>query len=928
MLEEKSIKNWLKRKVRFTQALLVAFLITGGIASANVVVGTGTGNGDNTITDSEVNVLGSKNAIKKEKKSSVVGDENTVEESEDVNVVGNKNTVKNSNRQNVMGSDNEITGRDQGTNSGKKRTTVDTIIGGGNKISGNNTYMKGYESLTVIGNNNESVNPSSGIVIGDNQQIGTIDETVVIGSMRPEDKKDRNNAQGHKSVIIGYQAGGKDEQCSGGFNVAIGHSARVDGWMGAVTGYNSHIKAKDGHFLSIYGAENKISGDMGDGWVNMRAYANSIVGSWNKIEDSNNSMIFGAGNKVSHAMSITEKVEEVNGNGVYLSYRSQGGEAYSDINNKDMADLAMLNGGSVMTLGNANVIDYAIRSQVLGTGNILKGTNTKESTMNSINGYRNIGTNIKNMSLLGNGNKVSETKNGVVIGDYHELNGGNNNIILGSMETREEEETRTYIPMISTDEKPKPLEYKVKKQVAVKKHKDNISNAVMIGYNTDVEKDGGVALGSEAVSNIDKEIVGWDVSKEKASMESTPIWKSTRAALSVGDVENKVTRQITGVAAGRADTDAVNVAQLKSVLSHPFHVFSGGNASTKGTDISNGTDLTFYKMNWEFRDGLKAAVEGEGENRRVVVSLDKENLKKDPDFKGTKGDKGDKGDTGAVGPQGTKGDKGDKGDTGAVGPKGEPGKDGKNGEGAKVLAGNNIKVDSKEKKQGEDKVIENTISLTEDIKVKTVSTDSINVGDTVKISKEGINAGKQKITNVADGKADSDAVNVKQLNEVKKEVKENTKEMTKKLYHLGEEIDGVRSEARGIGALSASLAALHPMQYDKAKPNQVMAGVGTYRDKQAVAVGMTHYFTENLMMTAGVSLAETSNTKAMANVGLTWKFGSKEEGEDIKISEDVILKEQLGKLTMENRNQKQENLELKSRVEKLEQKLEAILNQR
>ncbi len=152
--------------------------------------------------------------------------------------------------------------------------------------------------------------------------------------------------------------------------------------------------------------------------------------------------------------------------------------------------------------------------------------------------------------------------------------------------------------------------------------------------------------------------------------------------------------------------------------------------------------------------------------------------------------------------------------------------------------------------------------------------------------------------------------------------------MTKKLYHLGEEIDGVRSEARGIGALSASLAALHPMQYDKAKPNQVMAGVGTYRDKQAVAVGMTHYFTENLMMTAGVSLAETSNTKAMANVGVTWKFGSKEEGEDIKISEDVILKEQLGKLTMENRNQKQENLELKSRVEKLEQKLEAILNQR
>ena len=99
MLEEKSVKHWLKRKVKVTEALLVAFLITGGIASANVVVGTGTGNGDNTITDSEVNVLGSKNTIKKEKKSSVIGEENTVEESEDVNVVGNKNTVKNSDRQ-------------------------------------------------------------------------------------------------------------------------------------------------------------------------------------------------------------------------------------------------------------------------------------------------------------------------------------------------------------------------------------------------------------------------------------------------------------------------------------------------------------------------------------------------------------------------------------------------------------------------------------------------------------------------------------------------------------------------------------------------------------------------------------------------------------------------------------------------------------
>ena len=152
--------------------------------------------------------------------------------------------------------------------------------------------------------------------------------------------------------------------------------------------------------------------------------------------------------------------------------------------------------------------------------------------------------------------------------------------------------------------------------------------------------------------------------------------------------------------------------------------------------------------------------------------------------------------------------------------------------------------------------------------------------------------------------------------------------MTKKLYHLGEEIDGVRSEARGIGALSASLAALHPMQYDKAKPNQVMAGVGTYRDKQAVAVGMTHYFTENLMMTAGVSLAETSNTKAMANVGLTWKFGKGDDRENLPevykegpISSIQVMQGKM--MNLENINKEQQ-----TKIEMLEKQVKLLLENR
>ena len=186
----------------------------------------------------------------------------------------------------------------------------------------------------------------------------------------------------------------------------------------------------------------------------------------------------------------------------------------------------------------------------------------------------------------------------------------------------------------------------------------------------------------------------------------------------------------------------------------------------------------------------------------------------------------------------------------------------------------------------------------------------------------------RQITGVAAGTEDTDAVNVAQLKALKESTEENTKEMTKQLHHLGEEIDGVRSEARGIGALSASLAALHPMQYDKAKPNQVMAGVGTYRDKQAVAVGMTHYFTENLMMTAGVSLAETSNTKAMANVGVTWKFGKGDDRGNLPevykegpISSIQVMQDKM--MNLENINKEQQ-----TKIEMLEKQVKLLLENR
>ena len=95
-------------------------------------------------------------------------------------------------------------------------------------------------------------------------------------------------------------------------------------------------------------------------------------------------------------------------------------------------------------------------------------------------------------------------------------------------------------------------------------------SAIALGSGSSATKEGGVALGSDSVastaaSTADAPVKGFDYSIGTTSDTDDAIWRPSRAAVSVGNAANNVTRQITGVAAGSADTDAVNVAQLKKV---------------------------------------------------------------------------------------------------------------------------------------------------------------------------------------------------------------------------------------------------------------------------------------------------------------------------------------------------------------------------
>ena len=171
--------------------------------------------------------------------------------------------------------------------------------------------------------------------------------------------------------------------------------------------------------------------------------------------------------------------------------------------------------------------------------------------------------------MMGTGNNMSGSTANVVIGDYHHMDGGKNNVILGSMATEKKTVTKTYTMKDASGNVILEKKYKVTENVPIKSHTANISNAVMLGYNTDVEKDGGVAIGADSIASVDKGVAGYDPAAGDHSNDTTGTWKATAAAVSVGKAATPtsaaVTRQITNVAAGTQDTDAVNVAQLKKV---------------------------------------------------------------------------------------------------------------------------------------------------------------------------------------------------------------------------------------------------------------------------------------------------------------------------------------------------------------------------
>ena len=164
----------------------------------------------------------------------------------------------------------------------------------------------------------------------------------------------------------------------------------------------------------------------------------------------------------------------------------------------------------------------------------------------------------------------------------------------------------------------------------------------------------------------------------------------------------------------------------------------------------------------------------------------------------------------------------------------------------------------------------------------------------VSLTKDGLNNGNNQVKGVAPGTDPTDAVNVSQLNTSN--------------ANTSQAINQIAGEVQHVGAHAAAMAALKPIQYDPLEPTQVMAGVGNYRGETAAALGLAHYTNENTMFNVGVSVGGNHN---MVNAGVTHKFGYSPEKKNIPdrykagpISSVYVMQDEVSSLKKENAEQK------------------------
>ena len=608
---------------------------------------------------------------------------------------------------------------------------------------------------------------------------------------------------------------------NGVYSTTLGTSSYNSGSMATVTGAfsiasgNKDTKDKQNFGATIYGSLNSIESstarDSETGMANDSAgMANSVLGFGNRTQNTNASLVWGTGNEVTNSI---EKIKLNNPNWNQVSASDAQTQIIEAMQSSDYA------GGSVMAIGGGNKADWATYSQLLGVQNTLTGTEEDVSKLTMINGYKNTVANAQNTTIIGSNNKATNIKSTIVMGDENTLEGRQGVISLGNKNTIEADD------------------------------------AVAIGNGTTVTAKSGVAIGVGSVADRVAGSLG-AFAPDTSLVGARSTWISTAGAVSVGT--STITRQITNVAAGTYDTDAVNVAQLKKAL--------------ESIDIDAGTGIKVDKITKDGKTTYKIFTNIEGS-------------KTDTDTTTVTSNKTDAGstDTSQGATNGTSSSTGDKLTIGTETKATSFGAD--DNKTADVKPGQRLNINGDEKNISTS-VNGNSIKveLKKDITVDSVtagdtsiSTNGLTIKDGPSITKTGIDGGKQKVTGVAAGdisEKSTDAVNGSQLFATNQQVAQNAQSINK----LGNRINKV-------GAGAAALAALHPLDFDPDDKWDFAAGYGNYNGENAAAIGAYYRPNEDTMFSVGGSFGNGEN---MVNAGVSLKLG---QGNHVSTSKVAMAKE-------------------------------------
>ena len=621
----------------------------------------------------------------------------------------------------------------------------------------NNTANR--ESSLAVGNQNTASNKSTSAIGVGNTASG--EASVALGNA--------NTASGDRSIAIGSGANATE-----GAAIAIGRQAEATGSSAVAVGYVN--KAKKNVAVAL-GVNNNVDGE-----------ESTAVGSSNTIAtNANQASVIGRKNKVNRAGSFVGGFSNVtNGerNVAVGSENTTTGEDSIGIGTKVIAgtgktiaigSVASNNGTTIQTIARGNDTVNAATGQVNNIFALAIGNGAQaDGKAKSASGMIAIGQEVTadNNNTIAIGVKTEATgNNGTAIGGYAKAI-GTSSAAFGTQAVANGLGATAFGPGASAGDGATEADGSTavgRKSTVTTEGGTGIGwattvsakDATAIGHSATANIAGGVALGSNSVTTTAAGVQGYNPATgrtNKYSDQSAAVGTSTLAAVSVGNGAT-ATRQITGLAAGTADTDAVNVAQLKNVnlkyagdTGNSDVLLKDGTLKVKGDNnfISTSADGTGITVTAKIGNPITANAAGKAEAPATNGLATTTNVADAINASGWNVVSSNNGGS-VTGTQATK----------LVNP----------GNTVTLSAGKNIVLNQNDKQF--------TYSLNKDVDL--TNAGSLTIGDTnvtnggltitggPSVTKTGIDAGSKVISNVADGAVNStskDAVNGSQLHTV------------------------------------------------------------------------------------------------------------------------------------------------------------------